>query len=105
MPQKTKGGRRFIEDFSEALDAIEAASREGEKLAIYNPQFSQRQHIKIRGLAERLRYILREAEPLLERQAPQYEQRLGELEQQVAELAQWRERVEAERVIPFRKAE
>ena len=98
MPQKTKGGRRFVEDFSEALDAIEAASREGEKLAIYNPQFSQRQHIKIRGLAERLRYILREAEPLLERQAPQYEQRLAELEERVKQL-------EEGRVIPFRKAE
>lgn len=86
MPQLTKGARRILEDVAATMAAIEEARQQGHKLAIYNPRYAQERLAEIGGLTERLRYQLRELEPLLERQAPQYDKRLEDLERRVERL-------------------
>lgn len=101
MPQKTKGGARFVTGMDDALSAILQRANEIRRDARRDPIAAQDAADEIRDLVQEAFQYVRGVEPLLERQAPQYERRLTELEQRVNELETERER----KIVPLRKAE
>jgi uncharacterized protein Yka (UPF0111/DUF47 family) len=97
MPQLRRGARVALEEIAAVLTEIDEQRQLAHRVAVSNPHYSRDKLLEQAGAIERLRNLLRELEPMLERQAPAYDKRLDELERRI-------DRLEGERYHPLHRS-
>ncbi len=99
MAQLKRGARTALDQLLAAIAEADEQRRLALRVAITNPRYNQDKLIEQGGVLDRLRILVANLEPLLERNEraePDILQRLEELERRMHDI-------ETQRVIPFRK--